>query len=80
MTVKSSLLSLQSLLNTPEPKDPQDAEVAKMLLHNPKEFERVAQQWAVMYAGAPQNNAAEGSAGESLRGQEQGQQKDDLAK
>lgn len=81
MTVKSSLLSLQSLLNTPEPKDPQDAEVANMLLHRPKEFERVAQQWAVNYAGAPQKNAGEGSrdADESLR-QEQGQQKDDLAK
>ncbi|EYE94212.1 E2 ubiquitin-conjugating protein UBC1 [Aspergillus ruber CBS 135680] len=81
LTVKSSLLSLQSLLNTPEPKDPQDAEVANMLLHRPKEFERVAQQWAVNYAGAPQKNAGEGSrdADESLR-QEQGQQKDDLAK
>lgn len=52
-----------------------------MLLHRPKEFERVAQQWAVNYAGAPQKNAGEGSrdADESLR-QEQGQQKDDLAK
>lgn len=52
-----------------------------MLLHRPKEFERVAQQWAVNYAGAPQNNAGEGSgsADESLR-QEQGQQKDDLVK
>jgi hypothetical protein len=36
------LLSLQSLLSTPEPKDPQDAEVANMLLKSPKEFERVA--------------------------------------
>lgn len=52
LTVKSALLSLQSLLSTPEPKDPQDAEVANMLLNAPQEFERVARQWAVSYAGA----------------------------
>ncbi|KAJ5752115.1 hypothetical protein N7520_009032 [Penicillium odoratum] len=53
LTIKSALLSLQSLLSTPEPKDPQDAEVANMLLRRPKEFERVARQWASIYAGAP---------------------------
>ncbi|KAJ6110000.1 hypothetical protein N7486_002235 [Penicillium sp. IBT 16267x] len=53
LTIKSALLSLQSLLSTPEPKDPQDAEVANMLLRTPKEFERVARQWARIYAGAP---------------------------
>lgn len=63
LTIKSSLLSLQSLLSTPEPKDPQDAEVANMLLRKPKEFERVAREWAVIYAGAPQNEAGEGSRG-----------------
>ncbi|KAJ5191763.1 uncharacterized protein N7498_010748 [Penicillium cinerascens] len=57
LTVKSSLLSLQSLLSTPEPKDPQDAEVANMMLQNPREFERVARQWAVIYAGAPSTGA-----------------------
>lgn len=58
MTIKSALLSLQSLLSTPEPKDPQDAEVANMLLKRPKEFERVARQWAVIYAGAPAKDTA----------------------
>ncbi|KAK6330670.1 Ubiquitin-conjugating enzyme E2 1 [Orbilia javanica] len=53
LTIKSALLSLQSLLATPEPKDPQDAEVAGMLLRNPKQFEEIARQWAVQYAGAP---------------------------
>ncbi|KAJ5689040.1 Ubiquitin-conjugating enzyme [Penicillium macrosclerotiorum] len=53
LTIKSALISLQSLLSTPEPKDPQDAEVANMLLQRPKEFERVAREWAVIYAGAP---------------------------
>jgi ubiquitin-conjugating enzyme (huntingtin interacting protein 2) len=35
LTVKSALLSLQQLLSTPEPKDPQDAEVAKMMMRQP---------------------------------------------
>ncbi|KAI9677393.1 MAG: Ubiquitin-conjugating enzyme E2 1 [Caeruleum heppii] len=61
LTIKSALLSLQSLLSTPEPKDPQDAEVAGMLVRNPKEFERVAREWAVKHAGAPKTDTAEGS-------------------
>jgi len=56
LTIKSALISLQSLLSSPEPKDPQDAEVAGMLMRNPKEFERVASEWAVKYAGAPKKD------------------------
>lgn len=63
LTIKSALISLQSLLSSPEPKDPQDAEVAQMLIKNPKEFERVAREWAVRYAGAPRKNIGEGSGG-----------------
>jgi len=63
LTIKSALLSLQSLLSTPEPKDPQDAEVAQMLIKNPKEFDRVAREWAVRYAGAPKRNIGESSGG-----------------
>ena len=63
LTIKSALISLQSLLSTPEPKDPQDAEVAGMLIRNPKEFEHVAREWAVKYAGAPRTEVAEGSGG-----------------
>jgi len=55
MTITSTLLSLQSLLTTPEPNDPQDHEVAKMLKENPAQFQRVAREWAVKYAGAPQD-------------------------
>lgn len=87
LTIKSALLSLQSLLSTPEPKDPQDAEVANMLLRNPREFERVAREWAVVYAGAPKKQIAEGSGGatsESIRQQEikskEEQERDELAK
>ncbi|KAJ5955211.1 hypothetical protein N7501_009490 [Penicillium viridicatum] len=79
LTIKSALLSLQSLLSTPEPKDPQDAEVANMLLKSPKEFERVARDWAVGYAGAPAGSAANGS-GSSLDDTRQGAGEDSLAK
>ncbi|SZF04744.1 unnamed protein product [Blumeria hordei] len=55
LTIKSTLLSLQSLLTTPEPKDPQDAEVAKMLMNDPEQFQRVARDWAIKYADAPRS-------------------------
>jgi ubiquitin-conjugating enzyme (huntingtin interacting protein 2) len=63
LTIKSALISLQSLLSTPEPKDPQDAEVASMLIRNPAEFEHKARQWAVKFAGATPKEVAEGSGG-----------------
>ena len=53
MTLKSALISLQSLLSSPEPKDPQDAEVASMLISRPEEFKHVARDWAQRYADAP---------------------------
>lgn len=63
LTIKSALISLQGLLASPEPKDPQDAEVASMLLKNKAEFEHVAQEWAIRYAGAPSKDKAESSGG-----------------
>lgn len=44
-----------------------------MLLRKPKEFERVAREWAINYAGAPKKQVAEGSGGgtdASIREQE----------
>lgn len=55
LTIKSTLLSLQSLFESPEPKDPQDAEVAMMMINDPDAFNHKAHEWAVMHAGAPQN-------------------------
>jgi len=75
LTIKSALLSLQSLLSTPEPKDPQDAEVAGMLMRNPKEFDRVASEWAVKYAGAPKRERGETSGGASSETLKKKQQK-----
>lgn len=50
LTLKSALISLQSLLCSPEPNDPQDAEVARHYLSNRKGFDETARQWAQMYA------------------------------
>lgn len=44
------------LLEAPNPRDPQDAEVAKMLLDEPEQFARVAHEWAIKYAGAVRQN------------------------
>ncbi|TVY15663.1 Ubiquitin-conjugating enzyme E2 1 [Lachnellula arida] len=57
LTIKSALLSLQSLLSTPEPKDPQDAEVASMLMNNPDMFQRIAREWAIKHAAAPKQTS-----------------------
>jgi ubiquitin-conjugating enzyme (huntingtin interacting protein 2) len=43
------------LLEFPNPKDPQDAEVAAMMISDPARFARVAHDWAVRFAGAPKN-------------------------
>ena len=48
-----ALISLRMLLESPNPKDPQDAEVAKMLMEDPEAFARKANDWAVKFAGAP---------------------------
>ncbi|KAL7560649.1 hypothetical protein ACA910_001333 [Epithemia clementina (nom. ined.)] len=50
LTIKTALLSLQALLCSAEPGDPQDAEVAKMYTANRGEFERTAKFWTESYA------------------------------
>ncbi|CAK7265772.1 Ubiquitin-conjugating enzyme E2 1 [Sporothrix epigloea] len=52
-TIKTALLSLRLLLICPNPSDPQDAQVAKMMTDEPEFFKIVAHDWAVRYAGAP---------------------------
>lgn len=56
------MLSLQALLCSPEPNDPQDAQVARMYLDNKSEFDRTAKFWTEMYAT---NNKKEGNGGKS---------------
>lgn len=50
LTLKSSLISLQSLLQSPEPNDPQDAEVAKHFLSDKNGFNDTAAYWTKIYA------------------------------
>ncbi|KAK5677359.1 Ubiquitin-conjugating enzyme E2 1 [Elasticomyces elasticus] len=73
LTLKSALISLQSLLSSPEPKDPQDAEVASMLLTRPEEFAHVAREWAIRYANAPKPTPGSGRTGGSSSGNSSGQ-------
>ena len=58
LTLKSTLISLQSLLCSPEPNDPQDAEVAKHYMTSRSSFDETARYWAITYAGAPRKNGA----------------------
>jgi len=50
LTIKTALLSLQALLCSPEPDDPQDAEVASMYKTDRDAFNRTAKFWTEMYA------------------------------
>lgn len=51
MTLRTVLLSLQALLASPEPDDPQDAVVARQCKEKPVIFQLTAQHWAHAYAG-----------------------------
>eukprot|EP00826_Nyctotherus_ovalis_P017797 TRINITY_DN1525_c0_g1_i23.p2 TRINITY_DN1525_c0_g1~~TRINITY_DN1525_c0_g1_i23.p2 ORF type:complete len:149 (-),score=59.75 TRINITY_DN1525_c0_g1_i23:165-611(-) len=53
LTIRTALISLQALLCSPEPTDPQDAEVAKQYLSNKKLFEQTAKEWAKNFAKDP---------------------------
>ena len=50
LTIKTALVSLQALLSVPEPRDPQDAEVAKQYLSSRETFESTAKFWTETYA------------------------------
>jgi ubiquitin-conjugating enzyme (huntingtin interacting protein 2) len=68
LTLKSTLITLQGLLASPEPSDPQDAEVASMMITRPEEFKHWARDWAQRYAGAPKPAAGSGRTGGSSSG------------
>ncbi|CAI5760572.1 unnamed protein product [Candida verbasci] len=57
LTLKSTLISLQLLLQSPEPNDPQDAEVAKHFLSNKQGFEETAAYWTKIYATTKDNES-----------------------
>ncbi|KAI0291810.1 ubiquitin-conjugating enzyme/RWD-like protein [Multifurca ochricompacta] len=68
LTLKSTLISLQSLLCSPEPNDPQDAEVAKHYMTSRSSFEDTARYWTHVYAGGPAPSSAPGAAGKDITG------------
>lgn len=53
LTLRTVLLSIQALLTLPEPKDPQDAMVARQFMDDRKMFERTARFWTQHYAHGP---------------------------
>ncbi|WAQ87306.1 hypothetical protein PtA15_8A210 [Puccinia triticina] len=64
LTLKTTLVSLQSLLCSPEPNDPQDAEVAKVYLSDRSVYERTARYWTEMYAsGGAKSGGGKSSGG-----------------
>jgi ubiquitin-conjugating enzyme (huntingtin interacting protein 2) len=63
LTLKSTLISLQSLLCSPEPSDPQDAEVAKHYTTSKRSFDETARYWTQIYAGGPGSKPGNGEGG-----------------
>ena len=58
LTLKTALLSLQALLASPEPGDPQDAVVARQYLSEPATWEQTARAWTRNYATREAASAA----------------------
>lgn len=50
MTIRTVLLSLQTLLAVPEANDPQDAVVARQHIDNPELFKQTARYWTYIFA------------------------------
>lgn len=50
LTIRTALLSVQALLSSPEPDDPQDAEVAEMYKSNRELFKQTAKYWTETFA------------------------------
>jgi len=53
LTMGSMLISLQSILSSPDASDPEDAEVAKHYLTDRNSFNDTAARWTQIYAGGP---------------------------
>mmetsp|Transcript_274 Transcript_274/g.591 ORF Transcript_274/g.591 Transcript_274/m.591 type:complete len:196 (+) Transcript_274:193-780(+) len=54
LTMKTAMLSLQALMCSPEPNDPQDAVVANMYKDHQEEFVTTAKLWTQMHAATPE--------------------------
>lgn len=58
LTLKTALLSLQALLSSPQPDDPQDAVVAKQYLSDFETYKKTAKHWTEAFAN-PNSTAHE---------------------
>ncbi|XP_053991979.1 uncharacterized protein LOC128883528 [Hylaeus volcanicus] len=56
LTIRTVLISIQALLSSPEPDDPQDNEVAFMYKNDYNAFLQTARMWVDMFAG-PDNES-----------------------
>jgi len=56
LTLKTALLSLQALLASPQPDDPQDAVVAKQYMMDHGLFRATAAEWTSTYASGTKQN------------------------
>jgi ubiquitin-conjugating enzyme (huntingtin interacting protein 2) len=56
LTLKTALLSLQALLASPQPDDPQDGVVAKEYITDIAKFRRTAKHWTDSYANPKASN------------------------
>lgn len=54
LTIRTALLSLQALLCSPEPDDPQDAVVASQYKNQRETFNQTARTWTLEHAKDPQ--------------------------
>lgn len=50
LTIRTTLISLQALMCSPEPDDPQDAQVAAQYKNNPEQYVATAKQWTEQHA------------------------------
>ncbi|PWN42729.1 putative UBC1-E2 ubiquitin-conjugating enzyme [Ceraceosorus guamensis] len=62
LTLKSTLISLRSLLVSPEYTDPQDAAVAQHFMKDKKDAENTARYWCELYAGGPSGSSSKANA------------------
>jgi ubiquitin-conjugating enzyme (huntingtin interacting protein 2) len=62
LTLRSTLVSLRSLLCSPEPNDPQDAEVAAHYKSDRAGFESTAKFWTECYAKNPNDSGRKAAA------------------
>eukprot|EP00937_MAST-01D_sp_MAST-1D-sp2_P003495 g3495.t1 len=63
LTIKTALLSLQALLSSAEPDDPQDAEVANMYKTDRATFDKTAKFWTDSYAKPKAEGDMDGAVG-----------------